>query len=411
MTRVQKIQLKQSELRTKIAEELDKTEDERTDGLLEDLTSQARATEVELRAALTIEEETATPDVVESQEDHQLRELRERLDFGAYVNAALSGTGVMVGAEAEYNTEIGLPPNQFPLDILAGQGVETRAKLDGDAANRQESWLDRVMAGTAAANLGISMRSIEPGVHTVPLTTGGGAPAQRGRTEDATVSAFTFALTELKPTRASIYMEYSSEDALRVPGLADAIERDMQAAMTEGIDRKIFLGDAGANENNADITGLNTASITEVKINQTNKVKAEEVLKVFLGLVDGKYANGIEGLNVVTSVGANQLWGGTVANSTAENQTIAGFLRANGLSWTTRGEIETATAANDFGAFIGLPMGIAGAAVAGVWRGAELIRDPYTKATSAETRLVMHYFWDFKIARADNFRRLKFVAD
>ena len=37
----------------------------------------------------------------------------------------------------------------------------------------------------------------------------------------------------------------------------------MRMAMTEGIDRAVFNGDGGANENTADITGLKTASITE----------------------------------------------------------------------------------------------------------------------------------------------------
>ena len=62
MTRLQKIQLRQSELRTKIAAELDREEAERTDGELERLTREAAALETEYRAALMIEERDAIPD-------------------------------------------------------------------------------------------------------------------------------------------------------------------------------------------------------------------------------------------------------------------------------------------------------------------------------------------------------------
>ena len=72
-------------------------------------------------------------------------------------------------------------------------------------------------------------------------------------------STYSVDVVELKPSRAAVHGIYSIEDDLRLPGLADAIQRDMRSAMTERIDRKIFLGDDGANEDVADITGLNTA--------------------------------------------------------------------------------------------------------------------------------------------------------
>ena len=71
-------------------------------------------------------------------------------------------------------------------------------------------------------------------------------------------------MTEAKPTRRALHFVYSIEDAARLPGLADAIQRDMRAAMVEDIDKAIFLGDSGAAGTDADIVGLNTAAITEL---------------------------------------------------------------------------------------------------------------------------------------------------
>ena len=205
-------------------------------------------------------------------------------------------------------------------------------------------------------------------------------------------------------------MVFSSEDAARLPGLELALRRDMQAALVAGIDKAIFVGDDGANENVADITGFQTASISESTLTQANKVKADKTLEVFADLIDGQYAGSLGDMRIVTSVGAARLWIKTIAASTVENQTLAQFLMASGLKWMTRGGIDTATANGDFGAFIGLGRGIAGPAVAAVWESAKLIADPYSKAATGETALSLQTLWGFQIPRTANFKRLKFVT-
>ena len=70
----------------------------------------------------------------------------------------------------------------------------------------------------------------------------------------------------------------------------------------------------------------------------------------------------------MASVGANALWLVTkVSGNNAEIQTMSQFLRGVGLSWTVRGDIEAATSAGKFGAFLGRGRGLAGAGVAAVW--------------------------------------------
>ena len=200
------------------------------------------------------------------------------------------------------------------------------------------------------------------------------------------------------------------EDDARVPGLADAIIRDMRMGMVESVDRAIFNGDAGANENTADITGLQTAGIVEATLTQANKIKGDELVKFFLAYVDGRFAASLGDVRIVASVGSNTLWGGTVHAAAVENQTVAAFLRANGVGWTTRGGIDTNTANNDFGAYIGLGRGIDGAGQASVWQQAELITDRFTGAASGEVKLTLNYLWQLAFPRTDNFKRLKYVT-
>ena len=96
--------------------------------------------------------------------------------------------------------------------------------------------------------------------------------------------------------------------------------------------------------------------------------------------------------------------------ATVDNMTVAQFLRASGISWTTRGNIDTDTSNGDFGAYLGLSQGIAGAAQAAVWESASMIRDPYSGSTKGEVGIVLNTLWDFAIPRVSNFKRLKYVS-
>ena len=126
----------------------------------------------------------------------------------------------------------------------------------------------------------------------------------------------------------------------------------------------------------------------------------------------GRAARGksLSDLGIVTSVGTNVLWSSTIVAAAVENQTVAQFLRANGMSWSARYDIDTSTSNGDFGAYIGRLRGIQGAGVAAVWSGATMIRDPYSDSSKGEISLVLNYLWDLAFPRTSNFRRLKFVS-
>ena len=348
-------------------------------------------------------------------ETRERAELRSKVRLTAYVAAAIEQRSAD-GAEFEYNAALGISGNRFPLELLAPPEqrtarVETRATTDVDTMTTPRRWLDRLFAATAAMRLGITMESVPVGSASYPVTTAGAGAAQRARSTDAASdAAWTIGVTEMKPKRNAVRLQFSIEDAARIPGLESALTRDLSAALVEGIDRAIFLGDTTATGTDADVTGMQTAAITEATISQTNKVLGPGTLAAFTGLVDGIHAMGLNDLNVVASVGGWRLWENTIINATADNMTLAAFLRMAGLSWSARGEIETATANGDFGAFIGRGMGIDGAGVAAIWEAGELIRDPYSGAAKGEVALTLCYLWDFALPRPSNFARIKFVT-
>ena len=354
-----------------------------------------------------VETRTETP------ADNKLLELRDSLQFGTYVAAAMAGRPVLSGAEAEYNAERGIKEGYFPMELLARSAegpLETRAARDGDSQANQGSWLDRVFHESAAAHVGISFRSVAPGVASYPVTTAGGTGVQRARTQAVTESTYSIAVTELKPTRHAVHGIYSIEDDMRLPGMADAIERDMRMAIVDSVDLACFNGDDSATGTDADIVGMQTAGITETTLTQAKKILAFDTIEEFADLIEGKYAASMGDLNIVASVGANKVWLATQANAN-RNETMAQIMMGNGLTWTTRGGIDTNSAAGDFGAYIGLNRGIDGSAIAAVWESGQLVRDPYgDHATKGEVALTLNYLWGLKFPRTANYRRLKFVA-
>lgn len=154
MDTLQKVQLKQSELKVKLSELLDTPVETRAETFADDLgalTSQVKSVELEVQAALLaqpeIVEKRAEEKPTETAEEKELRELRAEVNFGKYIAGALSGGGVRTGAENELNEHLGLAANEFPMDMLVE--METRAARDGDASAMQRPWVDRVFAESA----------------------------------------------------------------------------------------------------------------------------------------------------------------------------------------------------------------------------------------------------------------------
>ena len=414
MTPLQELEVRAADIRRRFGEIGSMGGDAITDEITAELaTLRTEHAANELRqSALKLAGDGDAPAPVETATaDANLLELRERVGFGPYVSAALAGRGVTSGPELEYNQERGIREDYFPLELLTrGLDLETRAARSAEGAVNQGGWLDRLFYDSAAMRVGISFRSVAPGMAAYPVTTAGGSGVQRGRTEAVAESTYTISVTEMKPSRHAVHGIYSIEDDMRLPGMSDAIGRDMRAAIVDSVDLACFNGDSGANENVADITGLRTVGISESTLTQANKVMADDTLANLLAHVDGKYAASMSDLNIVTSVGANVLWYSTIHAATVDNQTIAQFLMASGVSWSTRGGIDTATANGDFGAYIGLNRGMDGAGIAAVWEAGQLVRDPYTKADTGEVQLTLNYLWQLAFPRTANYKRLKFVS-
>lgn len=412
MKQSDKLRLKQGEHRKALADlaaKDDLTAEESAE--VERRTGEFKQLEGQIEAAIIAEAEEREQIKEPDAEQREADKLRGSVTIVPYALAAMENRSVD-GEAAELNAALGIPAGRFPLELLApGPAPETRATTTVNAEQTTATWLDRIFAETAAARAGVTMMSVPPGTKAHPVTTAGAgfAMAEKGAAiEDA---AWTVGVVDATPKRGGVRAVFSTEDAERLPGLEPALRRDLQMALTEGVDRAIFIGADGGSADTADITGLTQVTgLTEKTLTQANKVKGPETLQALLSLVDGVYALDEGDLNIVASVPAATLWNGSIVDGSTEGLTIGRFLREAGITFSRRAELSDGTGNGKFGAVIGRRRGIAGAACACVWESGRLIYDPYSGAAKGEIALTLAYHWDFVIARKASFARLKFVT-
>jgi len=403
----QKWELKKVELRAAIDAFPD---DGNADDLLK-LTAEYRKADAEYAKAIILEAADADAARAAGDLDAGQRELDGiggNLQFRRYVAAAVEMRAAD-GAEGEYNAGHGLSGRQFPLAMLAPTQMRTTTSANGQQT--QQTWLDRLFAESTAMYLGLNMESVPAGTAAYPVTTAGAGPTQRDKEEAATASAWTVGVDVMTPKRMAALVQYTIEDSARLPGLADALRRDLGMALTEKMDAAMQVGDTGATTAANDIAGLTTAAnVTEVEVKQADVAKPSEYVGYFAGLVDGIHAGEYEQLRTVISPAVFKLLNETPYNADAENQSVFEYLAAQGIMMRVRDGIGADTAANAFGALTSRQRGIDGAGVAAVWDAGQLIVDEITGADSGEVKLTLNALWDFALPRPSNFARLKYVA-
>ena len=120
MNHLQKLQLRQSEVRASLGKLLDTPEAERTDTHADDMgkfMKEVTSLETDVGAAIAAgDDEVKEVAKDTTSEGREYRELREGVDFGRYVSAAMGGHGVTSGAELEFNQHRKIADGYFPLD-------------------------------------------------------------------------------------------------------------------------------------------------------------------------------------------------------------------------------------------------------------------------------------------------------
>ena len=393
MTALQRLQLKQSELRSKIAAELEKAAADREEGGLERMTREMQALEVEVRAALVIHEETAIPDSVESAPDSQGRELRslfEQASISAYLNET-AGNIVVGGAEKELRETL-LGSNAIgylPLDLLMDQGDERREyradAVSNVAAAIQDNQMpiaQRVFAQGAAMYLGAMMPSVGVGDVTYPRLTAGTTANVRSDGVELDGAAATLGTETISPVRLTASYTFGLETLSRVQGYESALRMDIRSVLSDKLDDLIINGQAANGTTSPVVEGIISSQTNPT--NPSDTAEWDDYLLLYDGAVDGKYAVDDRQVRLLVEP---EVWRHAMS-LTAGTSGRAGLLRdiIDRSRFRASANIDSTTGAG-IHSVIRYASGASARArgfISPVWRGVQMIVDPYTLAKKGQ---------------------------
>ena len=391
MTNLQRLELRASEIRSRLNElsgietgEL--TSEHRSE--MDTLSVEYADVERQKRAAILAGDVAPeTPEPNAGGERREISSLIERAEIAAYLRAAASGNPVS-GAEKELRQAVlGDDADEMlmPMDMLMPLGgeIETRADAVTNVADsiqsNQQNIIGRIFAETAGAYMGVQRPSVPTGeTHYYTLTGGASADVRAdGVSKDAEIATFTSKSVE--PVRLTARYLWGVETTARIRGFEEALRADIRAVMGDKLDALALNGQAAV---------ANTSPLIEGIISQLadptdpgNAATWDDYLKLYPARVDGKTS--MDGLNVRLLVNADT------------------YRHAHGLQIATSGELlGRELPAGRFRASANMPATDATIAtllsytasarvgfVQPVWRGIQLIRDVYSKASEGQIAL------------------------
>lgn len=326
-------------------------------------------------------------------------EVAPEIRAARYVSNMLDG-GKLDGAEAEYNSEIGLRENQLPFEALIP--LHTRADASTDIASTVQvspnTTLARVFPMSVNAYLGVSMPLVDVGEQSYPVLATGANPSNQAKGAKVDAEAATVSVETLKPTRLTARYRYSYEDRAKYAELENTLRADIRRAIESELDGVAINGDgAGANP---------TGFIAELDApdNPTEVAAWSHYIAAMSELVDGKYSDSLSQVRMLAGAHsyrkAAQSLTGTGDLSAADYlmQNSDGFKASSHIPAPT-GNIQTA---------IGYRVNDVDEVVCPMWQGIELIPDRVSVADSGEILLTALVLYQFKILREEAYELSKF---
>ena len=375
------------------------------------------AKEAAAKAAAEAQPDFAEKRDADTAEGAEIRALVAKAEIRNYMAAALGDP--LRGAEAELNAALklrgGITGAMVPWEVLApvvDDDAEERADANTVApatlTRQTRPIIPRVFASGATAYLGVGMPSVGTGEQVWHYLSAGTTAAQKAKGDEQDSSAAVFSAETLKPIRLSARYTFALEDLAVLAGMEAALRADLRATMTEQMDIQVLNGDGdapnvagflatAAKGGLADVAN-NSAAVADGAPNAV--VNAAALIGSFASLVDGRYATMPSDSRVVIGPATYAKLSALKDGDVYVFDRVMGRTRVNAHIPAAAANVQQAVAAK-----VGAP-GLY--AVAPVWQGLEIIRDPYTAAKAGEIAITAIALWNFQIIRAAGFKRLKY---
>ena len=394
--KLRNILLRQSEVREKLNAETAK--DEPDDAVLTEHRNALQGIEVELREALKAtddnDDDATDAGAQVDAEDRERRELRSKCTFAEFVGAAVAkgDAGQVDGAAEEYAASMGCP-GLVPITMLGPtmeerrrehrQARETRAvtpaPADSDVPHTHAPIVPALFDRSVAPFLGIEMPTVGTGVQSYPVL---GTSLEGGmKAEDANADegAGAFTVTDADPRRLTGSFRIRKEDIAKLPNLEEALRMNLGQVISDEGDKQFVTGNGVA----PNLNGI-LAQLTDPNPAVPNAVETYASYQAALSShIDGLFATVPAEVRALVGVETiRHMLGVYRADEDASTAYDMAGMKYGGVRASRRipglankGQQAIIRRANPAGDRV---------AVAPVWMGMELVRDPYTAAPAGQ---------------------------
>ena len=389
MTPVQRIQLRQGDARKRLSALIDAPEEQRSESYQSDVekaTNEIRALEIELQAALVLEPEPETRH--DSPEGRELRAMLDSANVGNIFAAAFERRSAPGGVEEELQQHFRIGGNAVPLAMLETRAV-TPLPNNASVEAGQRPIVQPVFSLGDAAYLGVDMPTVPAGDAVFPVLTT--RPTVGGPHKDSTAVAETtgaFTTEALEPGRLQASFFYRRTDAMRFPGMGEALRAALSSGLSEALDKETvdqIVTDVGRTAASAEDTWDTYRS------------------RFVYSAIDGRYATGEGDLRYLVGSSTLEHMAGEYRAANTE-ESAADTLRR--LSGGVRVSPHVAAVSGNKQDVL-VRKGSRPDAVAPLWEGVTLIPDEITKAGTGEIVITALLMAAFKVIRTDGFARIQ----
>ena len=244
MTDRQKLELRQSVIRGRLAElgTAEGTEDGKAE--IDTLAVEYGSNEARIRAFM-VSSDAPVETTTARKEGKERAELYAKASVGDLVYALVNGkSGVQGGAMAELQKEYGLADNEIHIRQLSPETYAV-TPAPGDVGATQQPIVPYVFPQSCAAFLGVDMPTVGVGEVVYPVLTAEldvNTPAENADSDETTGS---FSADVLSPSRIQAAFFYSREDRARFAGMDESLRENLSAGLADGLDKQIISGTNG----------------------------------------------------------------------------------------------------------------------------------------------------------------------
>ena len=386
MTNLQKLQLRQSELRS-ASHDFYELEMRSVNGLNADqkaksaaLVSKLKDGETKIQAAMRAESEPSTS------EGREWSDLEGRFDLGEMFDNVMEHRA-STGAIAEIQQERGLAPNDIPVESIMEHRAVTPAPTDvGQSQSQIEGY---VFPRSVADFIGVPSPIVPVGDATFPVLTSDPAASTPSENDPVTETTGAFSGDVLTPSRIQASFLWSREDAGRMAGMGDALRDALQGGIADKLDSEIMRGTNGL------LTGTNLPN------NNVSSVTgfSDYISDFGYSRVDGRYAASGADVRLVMGSKTYAHAGGQYRHANADDVALDRLIQITG---GVRVSAHVPPVANEKQNVL-IRLGSRRDMLAPVWGAVSLIPDEITKAANGQIILTAVLLHAVKVLRKGGF--------